>query len=170
MGKRRFIGMGWAALSVVLLASAGEAGNLRSWDQKLASGQRFVVLDAFEDEAVLDRESQLVWQRTPFSWTVSWRDAVYYCANTTAGGRKGWRLPEIDELGSLIDPSAPAGGPTLPANHPFLGVASGNYWSATPTVGTSSARAFSLQTGFPGNQSKDYSGFNFWCVRGHGGK
>lgn len=169
MGKRRLITMVAVALGAVVLASAGEAGNLRSWDQKLTPAQRFVTLDAFNDEAVLDKETQLVWQRVPFSWTVSWADARYYCANTTAGGRKGWRLAEIDELGSLIDPSGPAGGPMLPANHPFSGVVSGGYWSA-PMVGSSSARVFSFQSGFPGNQAKDYSDFNFWCVRGHGGK
>ncbi len=169
MDKRRLTRIVLAVLGVVHLATAAEAINLRSWDQKLNTGTRFVVLNAFDGEAVLDKETQLVWQRTPFNFTLSWRDAVSYCANTISGGRRGWRLPEIDELGSLVDPSGPAGGPKLPAS-PFTGVVSDGYWSATPMVGTTSARYFSFITGLPGNQSKDDSGLYFWCVRGHGGK
>lgn len=49
----------------------------------------------------------------------------------TAGGRKGWRLPTIQELASLVDPAVPPPGPTLTAGHPFSNVQSCCYWSAT---------------------------------------
>jgi hypothetical protein len=38
--------------------------DTRDWGRKFASSDnRFVVLDAFNNEAVLDEETQLVWQR-----------------------------------------------------------------------------------------------------------
>jgi hypothetical protein len=41
---------------------------LKSWSRKIKDAtKRFEVLDRFKDEAVLDREPQLVWQREPKS-------------------------------------------------------------------------------------------------------
>jgi hypothetical protein len=49
----------------------------------------------------------------------------------TVGNRKGWRLPTIQELASLLDPSvAFTGVPALPIGHPFT-LGSVFYWSAT---------------------------------------
>jgi len=47
------------------------------------------------------------------------------------GGQKGWRLPSIVELMSLIDPAVAVPGPTLPPGHPFTNVLSSGYWTAT---------------------------------------
>jgi len=39
---------------------------LKSWSREIKDAtKRFEVLDRFNDEAVLDRETQLVWQREP---------------------------------------------------------------------------------------------------------
>lgn len=57
-----------AGLAAWVLAGSipAEAIDLRSWDQKIANPvTRFVVLRAFDDQAVLDRETQLVWQTSP---------------------------------------------------------------------------------------------------------
>ena len=68
---------------------------------------------------------------------VTWGDAISHCYRLEVGGRRGWRLPTIEELASLVDTSQPA--PTLPAGNPFSNVQSFVYWSATTTHNTSVA-------------------------------
>jgi hypothetical protein len=58
-------------LLAALVAMTGAAGavqavQLESWDKKIDRvGSRFTVLSAFGNNAVLDRETQLVWVRAP---------------------------------------------------------------------------------------------------------
>ena len=59
----------------------------------------------------------------------TWDDAVHYCYDKTVGGRKGWRLPTVEELASLIDTTQ--NNPALPSGHPFSNVKSSFYWSST---------------------------------------
>src|SRR5262245_31886594 len=78
-----------------------------SWDQTLActavaTCPRFVVLSNFGAEAVLDRETGLVWQRTPSVTSFTWLDGVSECRKLTIGNRMGWRMPSLDEIGSLL--------------------------------------------------------------------
>jgi hypothetical protein len=81
------------------------------------------------DDLVLDKETGLVWERTPNGGT-GWLNAIDLCYNKSAGWRKGWRLPTIEELASLIDPQQTIP-PTLPNGHPFNNVQPTYYWSAT---------------------------------------
>ncbi len=84
--------------------------------------------------------------------------------------RKGWRLPSINELASLLDPNR--SGPALPPNHPFLNVQPAIYWSATTYAPTSAgdpplAWAVELNNGGVGYESKENQ-HHVWCVRGAG--
>ena len=82
-----------------------------SWSQKLPAATRFVVLTDWNSEAVLDRETGLVWQQSPRSPGIeaaTWPSRIFTCNTTSIGGRKGWRLPSVQELSSLIDPSVAA--------------------------------------------------------------
>ena len=55
--------------------------------------------------AVLDRETGLVWElNTDVNVTHTWDGAVMHCYGATIGGRKGWRLPTISELMTLVEP------------------------------------------------------------------
>ena len=100
----------------------GDGHHTLRWDQALPAAQRFVILPAFNSEAVLDKNTGLVWERSPQTTTATWNDALYTCINKNVGGQKGWRLPSIAELASLSDPSVAPPGPTLPPGHPFLNV------------------------------------------------
>jgi len=137
-----------------------------SWDQTLPAATRFVVLSNFGGAAVLDRETGLVWERSLASSVESWDSARFTCANKTVGGRKGWRLPSMPELASLIDPSVAFPGPTIPSGHPFIGVLGFFYWSAT-TWATSPGHAWILNSNNGILQAGDKTDTSLvWCVRG----
>jgi len=137
-----------------------------SWDKVINSPKRFKVLDKFDDEAVLDKETGLVWEQSPSTIRRTWVSALLRCYNKIVGVRKGWRLPTVEELTSLVDPNNPGGDPDLPPGNPFDDVQSSFYWSSTTLAGdTSLARRVFFLTG--GVTELDKTGFNFvWCVRG----
>jgi hypothetical protein len=106
--------------------AAGPYYATPSWDQTLPVATRFIVLSNFNSEAVLDRETGLVWQRSPNYSTVQlYSNAVFGCATANTGGRQGWRVPHLSELESLMDASATSQ-PTFPPGHPFTGFPTGS--------------------------------------------
>ena len=138
---------------------------LQNWSKKLPSASRFTVLSVFGNAAVRDDETGLVWEKTLETSEVSWADARAACADKDVGGRKGWRLPSISELASLVDPSMKAGS-TLPLGHPFTNVLADVYWSATTMAGSpNSAWLVFFDTGKVTYAFKTIT-FHVWCVRG----
>jgi hypothetical protein len=139
-----------------------------SWDQKLTTG-RFVVLSNWNSEAVLDRETGLVWDRSPGTDRFIWENALFRCIDREVAGRKGWRLANIQELTSLLDMTVPPPGPLLPAGHPFdIQPGSQFYWSANSIPGTLTdlfARNLNLTDGNINNVGKPQLS-RAWCVRG----
>lgn len=148
------------------IAFATDVSDLpQNWSKKLPSASRFTVLKAFGDAAVRDDETGLVWEKTLETAELSWTDALAACADKDVGGRKGWRLPSISELASLVDPSMTAGS-TLPLGHPFTNVKTDVYWSATTLAGNSkSAWLVFFDTGKVTHAFKTIT-FHVWCVRG----
>ena len=69
-----------------------------------------------------------IWEHSPSTGTYNWYTAQSYCNNLSTGGRKGWRLPTVQELASLVDPTQTD--PALPEGHPFSNVQSSYYWSS----------------------------------------
>jgi hypothetical protein len=139
-----------------------------SWDQTLPASTRFIVLSNMSSAAVLDRETGLVWERSPSTSNLFvWPDAQSRCNRLTTGGRLGWRLPTLHELASLVDPSIPSPGPTLPAGHPFTNVQSSFYWSANIiTFGPGIAWGVGFDNGFVGGNANVDAVGSVWCVRG----
>lgn len=142
-----------------------------SWDQTLTSSggcasQRFTCV--MGDEAVLDRETGLVWQRTP---TVlgdnTWFAGNEFCAFAQTGGRKGWRAPTLHEGLSLVDPAIS----NLPEGHPFLSVPAQSTAYATSSSGLSATEGYIFTIGGSvGRRGKDFvSAIAYWCVRAPGG-
>jgi hypothetical protein len=148
------------------VSSATDVSELtQNWDKKMPSASRFTILSAFGNAAVRDDETGLVWEKTLETTEVSWSDARAACADKDVGGRKGWRLPSIFELASLMDLSMRTG-PTLPLGHPFTNVQMDVYWSATTVAGnTNSAWIVFFDTGKVLHAFKTIT-FHAWCVRG----
>jgi hypothetical protein len=149
-----------------------------SWDQKIACSSpatcpRFVVLADWNHQAVLDRETGLVWERTPGGpgdGTEDWGNAYGSCIQKRVANRMGWRLPSLQELQSLLDTNVQTNG--LPAGHPFFNISTTElYWSATRSPnGPTLAFAVGFESG--GSLGGDYltvGQYRYWCVRGPGG-
>ena len=152
-----------------------------SWDQTLPVATRFIVLSNFNSEAVLDRETGLVWERTPAVTPITRNSAVAHCFHRKTGGRMGWRLPQASELLSLIDPAlipdfvlpAPA---ALPSGHPFVNVAA-TFWSTSvlgAPFGPTDGGFLGVNTQFGIIQSSlpaaGGSVWRTWCVRSGSGE
>ena len=182
---RLVFAFGLIGLVMVTFASAARAQTTAvgpyyanpSWDQQLPVATRFIVLSNWIDTsfpsggaAVLDRETGLVWQRAAsvrpgFSLTEIWTAALESCRASTTGNRRGWRLPKVEELASLIDPTLG----DIPAGNPFNYVSQQLFWTATSQLAIANQAymvraggnpifniAFGAKTSFAG----------FWCVRG----
>ena len=111
-----------AQARVVTIAEKGKqtdlSGVTQNWDKVLPAAERFIVLEAFNNEAVRDNETGLVWERSPDPTSNTWSAARFICATKIVGGRKGWRLPSFSELSSLVDTSV-APNPLLPPVTPL---------------------------------------------------
>ena len=138
-----------------------------AWSLKFDASQRFTTV--LGGEAVLDWETGLVWEKSPDTLYRTWASAVSYAYTKEVGGCKGWRLPTVEELSSLVDTSV-SGSPKLPSGHPFTNVQRDeSYWSSTTSYSdTSFAWDVFFYDGSVGDSRKSYLGLA-WCVRGgHG--
>ena len=137
-----------------------------SWDQTLPTAERFVLV--MGGAAVLDKNTGLVWEQSPRTTTHTWSPARFQCIKRGTGGQRGWRLPSIHELTSLVVPGNPSGGPDLPPGHPFDNVQQTHYWTASTDVATpTKAWGVGIFNGNTTTHPKNLRGY-VWCVRGGG--
>lgn len=57
------------------------------------------------DGTVNDKMTGLIWQHRDDGQERNWNDAISWCQNLQLAGKIGWRLPDINELRSLVDSS-----------------------------------------------------------------
>ena len=173
-----------AKLNDLMSSVNAQSGQLdgvsRSWDKKLASNDpggpcpsnssRFTCV--LGGAAVRDNQTGLVWEREPTQDKVQWGlggvHARWRCVETRTGGVTGWRLPSVNELMSLADPTQNE--PALPPGHPFVGIHSAwgeGYWSSSLTNEEPTATAWIVGF-FWATAGPQYIGVeaNIWCVRG----
>jgi hypothetical protein len=124
------------------------------------------------DGTVTDNLTGLIWLKNANcfglrTWTQALSDANGLasgsCGLTDGSSAGDWRLPNINELRSLIDPDTK---PAIPSVHPFWGVQSYYYWSST-TYANDTDRAWDvhLDDGYVNICNKTGTDY-VWPVRG----
>lgn len=139
--RSRLLALGFMAVAIVTLVAGpaqaitanGPYYALPSWAQSLPASTRFIVLSNMGGAAVLDRETGLVWEQAAYLTELDWDSALVRCATATTGNRRGWRLPSVQELGSLVDLTNTFPVLALPVGHPFTIATPGSkfFWTAT---------------------------------------
>jgi len=81
--------------------------------------QRFTLLSGIG--CVIDNLTGLMWSQdiNIAGETKTWTAAINYCEGLSLGGYTDWRMPNKNEMKSLIDYSNDT--PALPTGHPFTG-------------------------------------------------
>ncbi len=154
-----------AGIEPAVSAIFGTAYNTPAW-----TGVRFTDNG---DGTVTDNLTALVWLKNANcfgakNWATALGDANVLasgaCGLSDGSSAGAWRLPNGNELHSLIDPTQ--SNPALPAGHPFTGVQLNLYWTST-TVDYQPAGVVvvGMTNGAPVGAIK--TGFLFvWPVRG----
>ena len=125
------------------------------------------------DGTVRDNLTGLLWLKKANCHSLrNWETALILAsilANGSCGLSDGssegdWRLPNVNELHSLIDLSQ--SNPALPEGHPFTNVALGRNWSSTTSASNPvNAWYVFLTNGYVSNNSKTNTNY-LWPVRG----
>lgn len=118
------------------------------------------------DGTVTDNLTGLMWTKEANHGFDFWQDAIDYCNSYSLAGYNDWRLPNINELHSLVDLAQ--NNPALPVGHPFTGVKSSNYWSSTTDATNYGLYAWYvyLDDGYVKVSYKDGDFRYMWPVRG----
>jgi Protein of unknown function (DUF1566) len=146
-------------------SGGGDGHYTLRWDTNHPSASRFVTLAAFHNQAVLDKNTGLVWEQAPSTTPQVWDQARSDCVTKNVGGTVGWRLPSVIELRSLQDLSLPP--PFVPTTI-FTGIQSVSaYWTATSDVGVpSNAWHVNFFVSYMDSPGSKTVAFPVWCVRG----
>jgi len=86
------------------------------------------------DGTISDNNTGLMWQRSDDGQERKWNDAIDYCKGLPLAGKNDWRVPNKDELGSLVDKTkyAPASNTEYFPDTKIGGFFSrAEYWSST---------------------------------------
>lgn len=113
------------------------------------------------DEIVTDTATGLVWQKSYVS-DKTWQEALSYCESLTYAGYSDWRLPDKNELASLVNYEKynPASDfPDMPSYDFF-------WSSSTLVINTSLAWGVSFDSGYVSSSYKaDSYGMSYYDVR-----
>ena len=83
------------------------------------------------DTAVFDSSTNLVWKKDSVIKT-SWKDALEYCENLEYAGSDDWRLPNKNELVSLLDYSKTLGEVEVMSSFPDIVTDADAFWTSSP--------------------------------------
>ena len=112
-------------------------------------------------DVVKDTVSKLEWQDNAIGSPTTWQGAIDRCESLTLDGHSDWRLPNINELKSIIDRSK--SNPAIVQG--FKNTSSSSYWSSTTDeYYKDGAWVVYFDYGYVGNDGKD-GGDYVRCVR-----
>lgn len=83
------------------------------------------------DLTVSDKSTGLMWQQWDDGKKRTWDDAIGYCNGFTLSGKNAWRLPNKEELESIVDKTR--SNPAINTAF-FLDAKSSSYWSSTASA------------------------------------
>ena len=90
-----------------------------------------------------DRATGLMWAKESNRSDITWNEATDYCENLTLAGYSNWRLPTIDELTGIYDPTQEVNG-----RHVKGGIElSGWIWSSSTDTSSGKAWHFNFREG-----------------------
>jgi len=111
------------------------------------------------DGTVTNTNTGLMWQQGTASGTYNWQQALSYCENLTLAEYDDWRLPNVNELQSLVD---------YERRYPSINTAffpntvSDDYWSSTTYT---RAPLYALHVNFYSGMVDYYYKSNYYYVR-----
>lgn len=98
------------------------------------SGFLYAQCENFKDGTVYCDDTNLMWEDSGFVGDTaatgkqrSWSEAVEYCENSTLAGHSDWRLPNVNELRTILDFTK--SGPAL--KEAFTQRSRGLFWTST---------------------------------------
>jgi hypothetical protein len=125
-----------------------------------------VIPNHFTDNGngtITDNITGLIWQKAPYTDTLSWEQALTYADTLALSGTSDWRLPNIKELQSIFDVTLI--NPALNTNF-FITGGTKKYWSSTSiTNQTTRAWYLNAQFGITTYDAKTIK-HNLICVKG----
>jgi hypothetical protein len=114
-----------------------------------------------EGDIVTDSVTKLEWQDDAITDTMEWQEAIEYCEGLELEEHTDWRLPNINELKTIIDRSRY--NPAIVSA--FEQTSSSYYWSSTTYEGGhEDAWAVCFDDGYVSYDYKDYD-YYVRCVR-----
>ncbi|MBI5546718.1 MAG: DUF1566 domain-containing protein [Deltaproteobacteria bacterium] len=146
----------------ILIVAGAAVVLVGSWAWAAAPGGRYTV----GTETVTDNKTGLIWQRTVPSQSYSKSAGRTYCQTLNLGGfSTGWRLPEKEEMETLVDvravnPNSSIDQTAFPNTPNFA-----RFWTSTPYA-RNGLRSWTIEfgTGSTGNY-EDLNAYRVRCVR-----
>lgn len=128
-------------------------------------------------ELVLDKDTGLIWARDANldnggeGNQLGWVESTDFCRELDLGDRMGWRRPSVEELSSLLDPSAEPneGDAYLPDGHPFVNVQDDDYWAEAASGGAEMSYSYIVNMGSCEIGTDDAGSYYVWPVWGGSG-
>ena len=163
-----------SSTGVVSIAQTGQTNSFSSGytseDGDLQNGQEWPEprFTDHGDGTATDNLTGLMWCKTQLGMN-SWAGALNACNGLMVAGHTDWRLPNINELETLVDYGQKYPNPTLPQGHPFTSFPGGTtvrIWSSSTPSGTDYGYIVDFYNGHIDATSKGYGCYVMACRGG----